>query len=306
MAHRPGARHRLILAIETSCDDTCAAVVTADGEMRSNVIASQGLLHERYGGVVPELASRRHLELVDAVTADALERAGARLGDVSDGGGDPRPGADRGAARRALLGEGAGRGPRAAARAGGPPARPRGGEHAAARSDRAALPLPRGERRPHVPRAGGRPGALHGARADARRRRRRGVRQGRPAARARLPGRARRSTAWRATGDPAGLRLPAQRARRARLQLQRAQDLAALPGARRAGRRGPPTSPPPTSARSSTRSWRDAARRSSARASSGWRSAAGWRPTRSCARPCPRSGWRCGCRRSSSAPTTRR
>ena len=82
MAHRPGARHRLILAIETSCDDTCAAVVTGDGEVRSNVIASQGLLHERYGGVVPELAARRHLELVDAVTADALERAGIELGDV--------------------------------------------------------------------------------------------------------------------------------------------------------------------------------------------------------------------------------
>jgi N6-L-threonylcarbamoyladenine synthase len=73
----------VILAIETSCDDTCAAVVTADGEMRSNVIASQGLLHARYGGVVPEIASRHHLELVDAVTADALERAGARLDHVT-------------------------------------------------------------------------------------------------------------------------------------------------------------------------------------------------------------------------------
>jgi N6-L-threonylcarbamoyladenine synthase len=82
VAHRLGARHRLILAIETSCDDTCAAVVTLDGEVRSNVIASQGLLHERYGGVVPELAARRHLELLDAVTADALERAGVTLDDV--------------------------------------------------------------------------------------------------------------------------------------------------------------------------------------------------------------------------------
>jgi N6-L-threonylcarbamoyladenine synthase len=72
----------LILAIETSCDDTCAAVVTGHGEVLSNVIASQGLLHERYGGVVPELAARRHLELVDAVTADALERAGIELGEV--------------------------------------------------------------------------------------------------------------------------------------------------------------------------------------------------------------------------------
>jgi N6-L-threonylcarbamoyladenine synthase len=65
----------VILAIETSCDDTCAAVVTEAGEIRSNVIASQGLLHARYGGVVPEIASRRHLELIDAVIDDALERA---------------------------------------------------------------------------------------------------------------------------------------------------------------------------------------------------------------------------------------
>jgi N6-L-threonylcarbamoyladenine synthase len=69
----------VILAIETSCDDTCAAVVSEDGRIASNVIASQGLLHARYGGVVPEIASRHHLELVDAVTADALERAGTRL-----------------------------------------------------------------------------------------------------------------------------------------------------------------------------------------------------------------------------------
>ena len=72
----------MILALETSCDDTCAAVVSEEGRIESNVIASQGLLHARYGGVVPEIASRHHLELVDAVTADALERAGARLDDV--------------------------------------------------------------------------------------------------------------------------------------------------------------------------------------------------------------------------------
>ena len=60
----------MILALETSCDDTCAAVVSEDGRIVSSVIASQGLLHARYGGVVPEIASRHHLELVDAVTAD--------------------------------------------------------------------------------------------------------------------------------------------------------------------------------------------------------------------------------------------
>ena len=71
----------MILAIETSCDDTCAAVVTRDGEIRSNVISSQGI-HDRYGGVVPEVASRHHLELANAAVDDALARAGASLDDV--------------------------------------------------------------------------------------------------------------------------------------------------------------------------------------------------------------------------------
>jgi N6-L-threonylcarbamoyladenine synthase len=71
----------LILALETSCDDTCAAVVTADGEMRSNVISSQGV-HDRYGGVVPEVAARHHLALVNDVVDDALRTAGATLDDI--------------------------------------------------------------------------------------------------------------------------------------------------------------------------------------------------------------------------------
>jgi N6-L-threonylcarbamoyladenine synthase len=68
----------VILAIETSCDDTCAAVVTRDGEIRSNVVSSQGV-HDRFGGVVPEIASRHHLELVNAVVDDALARAQVSL-----------------------------------------------------------------------------------------------------------------------------------------------------------------------------------------------------------------------------------
>jgi len=72
----------MILALETSCDDTCAAVVDGGGEVLASRVASQGLLHARYGGVVPEVASRRHLEVLDAVAADALEAAGAELGDV--------------------------------------------------------------------------------------------------------------------------------------------------------------------------------------------------------------------------------
>jgi N6-L-threonylcarbamoyladenine synthase len=71
----------MILAIETSCDDTCAAVVTAAGEMRSNVISSQGV-HDRYGGVVPEVAARHHLALVNDVIDDALRTADATLDDV--------------------------------------------------------------------------------------------------------------------------------------------------------------------------------------------------------------------------------
>ncbi|MGH2927483.1 MAG: tRNA (adenosine(37)-N6)-threonylcarbamoyltransferase complex transferase subunit TsaD [Solirubrobacteraceae bacterium] len=72
----------MILAVETSCDDTCAAVVTEDGRILANVISSQGI-HDRYGGVVPEIASRHHLELIDAAVADALARAGATLDDVT-------------------------------------------------------------------------------------------------------------------------------------------------------------------------------------------------------------------------------
>jgi N6-L-threonylcarbamoyladenine synthase len=71
----------VLLALETSCDDTCAAVV--DGtRILSNVVSSQAAFHERYGGVVPEVASRHHLELVNAVVAAALEEAGAALAEV--------------------------------------------------------------------------------------------------------------------------------------------------------------------------------------------------------------------------------
>ena len=71
----------MILALETSCDDTCAAVVTADGEIRANVISSQGI-HDRFGGVVPEVASRHHLELVNVVVDDALRTARAGWDDI--------------------------------------------------------------------------------------------------------------------------------------------------------------------------------------------------------------------------------
>ena len=72
----------MILGIETSCDETAAAVVTWDGEIRSNVVASQSELHARFGGVVPEIASRRHLELLSPVVREALEQADVTLDEL--------------------------------------------------------------------------------------------------------------------------------------------------------------------------------------------------------------------------------
>jgi len=72
----------LVLGIETSCDETAAAVVAGGVRIQSNVVASQEDLHRRYGGVVPELASRRHLERLLPVVDLALEQAGARWSDL--------------------------------------------------------------------------------------------------------------------------------------------------------------------------------------------------------------------------------
>ena len=72
----------MILGLETSCDETAAALVSRDGRLLTNVVSSQADLHARYGGVVPEIASRRHLELVTPVIREALAEGGAELGDV--------------------------------------------------------------------------------------------------------------------------------------------------------------------------------------------------------------------------------
>jgi N6-L-threonylcarbamoyladenine synthase len=72
----------LILGLETSCDETAAALVTDEGEIHANVVASQADLHARFGGVVPEVASRRHLELISPVIREALDDADATLDDV--------------------------------------------------------------------------------------------------------------------------------------------------------------------------------------------------------------------------------
>ena len=72
----------MILGLETSCDETAAALVTEDGHIAANVVSSQAQLHARFGGVVPEIASRHHLENVVPVLRTALDEAGVRLEDV--------------------------------------------------------------------------------------------------------------------------------------------------------------------------------------------------------------------------------
>ena len=72
----------MILGIETSCDETAAAVLSQEGEVLSSVVSSQAALHARYGGVVPEIASRRHLELVTPVVRQALQEAQTTLDEI--------------------------------------------------------------------------------------------------------------------------------------------------------------------------------------------------------------------------------
>ena len=72
----------LVLGIETSCDETSAAVIDGEGRILSNVVASQVEAHALYGGVVPEVAARAHLENLPGTFEQALDRAGARLGDI--------------------------------------------------------------------------------------------------------------------------------------------------------------------------------------------------------------------------------
>ncbi len=67
---------RLILALETSCDETSAAILQDGTEILSNIISSQIDVHKKFGGVVPEVASRKHLELINGVIKEALEQAG--------------------------------------------------------------------------------------------------------------------------------------------------------------------------------------------------------------------------------------
>ena len=71
-----------ILGIETSCDETGAAVVCNGTRILANIIASQIDIHSRFGGVVPEVASRRHVELILPTIQEALDESGYALGDI--------------------------------------------------------------------------------------------------------------------------------------------------------------------------------------------------------------------------------
>jgi N6-L-threonylcarbamoyladenine synthase len=73
----------LILGIDTSCDDTAASVVEDGTKIISNIVSSQNEIHKRYGGIVPELASRRHIEMIWPVVDEALNKAGAGFNDIS-------------------------------------------------------------------------------------------------------------------------------------------------------------------------------------------------------------------------------
>jgi N6-L-threonylcarbamoyladenine synthase len=73
---------RYILGIETSCDETAAAVLTRDGKILSNIVLSQNEIHAPYGGIVPELASRKHIVSIGYIVEESLRRAGKNLTDM--------------------------------------------------------------------------------------------------------------------------------------------------------------------------------------------------------------------------------
>ena len=72
-----------ILGIETSCDETAASVLAEDGAVLSNIITSQHAVHQRFGGIVPELASRAHIESIEVVSTEALQQAGLAWTDLT-------------------------------------------------------------------------------------------------------------------------------------------------------------------------------------------------------------------------------
>lgn len=82
----------LVLGIETSCDDTSVALLRGDREILASVVSSQNELHAPFGGIVPEIAARRHLELILPITNQVLQEAGVSLNEVTGLGVTTRPG----------------------------------------------------------------------------------------------------------------------------------------------------------------------------------------------------------------------
>ena len=74
----------ITLGIETSCDETSVAVIKNGREILSNIVDTQIPIHEKYGGVVPEIASRNHVDAISAVTKEALEKANITFNDIDD------------------------------------------------------------------------------------------------------------------------------------------------------------------------------------------------------------------------------
>ena len=244
---------------------------------------------------MPEVASRHHLELVNAVVDEALRERRHRAARRRRGRRDQPAGPDRGAAGRPLDRQGAGRGRAPAVRRRRPPARPRGGQLPRARPDRPAVPVPDRERRPHA--AGARSRSRDGyerARLDPRRRGRRGARQGGAHDGPGLSRAAPRSTAWRA-------RATRERSTSRSACAAATRSTSASAGSRPRSSTRCASSGPSRHARAARRPrglvpargrrLADAEARAGARAHRrrrAWRSAAGWRPTRSCAGAWPR------------------
>ncbi len=214
-----------------------------EGRVRSNVISSQEV-HDRFGGVVPEIASRHHLELVNLVVAQRARACRDDLDEVDLVAATQGPGPGGGTVGGLRHRQGVGRRAGAAVRCGGPPPGPRGRKLRSRRAGphppvRAPLRVPDCQRRTHAAGARARARGLRGAGEHARRRRGGGVRQGRPDAWTRLPRRARARTPrgerrpeafpFPAGGPQAGARHrpPGVRAQPG-LLLRRPEDLAAL------------------------------------------------------------------------------
>ena len=201
----------MILGIETSCDETAAAVVHADGSVLSSIVASQAELHARYGGVVPEVASRRHLELVGPGRAGGPRRGSVDAGRHRAHRRDAGPGligallVGLSAAKAIAWSRGLPlvavdhlQGHVASLYLGRRRSSPRSSACSRAAATRCCSPC--GER-----------GTFERLGTHARRRRRRGLRQGRAAPRAPLPRAAPRSTRLARDGDPEAFAFPVAR-----------------------------------------------------------------------------------------------